>query len=129
MTTNLDMVERSDTLATNFNTQISPDANLTCELRRMNISQKLIKASDSQMSPKFDWSEEQIGLLQSAYHIGYVSSMMFGAHFIISGLGLFVGTSLLLAMSAATCFLFPFVTLMFNFRGAFFAQLVFGKCR
>ena len=129
MTTNLDMVERSDTLATNFNTQISPDANLTCELRRMNISQKLIKASDSQMSPKFDWSEEQIGLLQSAYHVGYVSSMMFGAHFIISGLGLFVGTSLLLAMSAATCFLFPFVTLMFNFRGAFFAQLVFGKCR
>ena len=127
--TNLDMVERSDTLATNFNTQISADANLTCELRRMNISEKLIKASDSKMSPKFDWSEEQIGLLQSAYHVGYVSSMMFGAHFIISGLGLFVGTSLLLAMSAATCFLFPFVTLMFNYHGAFLAQLVFGKCR
>ena len=119
------MVERSDTLATNLDSQPPPDANLTCALRRANQTFEMM--TGIQKSTKFDWTEEQIGLLQSAYHIGYISSMMFGAHFIITGLGLFIGTSLLLAMSALTCFLFPLVTLMFNYRGAFLAQLFFGK--
>ena len=118
------MVERSDTLSTNFQA-VPENITLSCELRRTGAS-AIVQAGEFSNSKKFNWTEEQIGLLQTSYHIGYISSMIFGAHFIITGLGLFNGTSLLLAMSALTCFFFPWMTMTFDYGGAVVAQLIFG---
>ena len=53
-------------------------------------------------SLKFDWNEKEVGMLQSAYFIGYMGTMVIGANLILGFLGHFKGTVVLLVLNFVT---------------------------
>ena len=59
-------------------------------------------ANESVNSLKFDWNEKEVGMLQSAYFIGYMGTMVVGANLILGFLGHFRGTLLLLLLNFVT---------------------------
>ena len=51
---------------------------------------------------KFAWNEKEVGMLQSAYFIGYMGTMVIGANLILGFLGQFKGILVLLVLNFVT---------------------------
>ena len=81
------------------------DLNVTCLVNQavsrtmdivVNVSETLTNSREVGM---FDWNEKQVGMLQSAYFIGYMGTMVIGANTVLRVLGQFKGTLVLLVLN------------------------------
>ena len=124
------MIERNDTIATNDNFDAT-NKNSTCpfvqSITPTNLSSSDEKtAGTTTTSIKFDWSEEELSYAQSAYFVGYISTMIIGANFLIQGLGFYRGLLVLLALSTIGLLLFPLATSSFGLYGAIIVRFLIG---
>ena len=123
------MVERNDTAVTNDHTDLS-DKNFTCPV--WNVTDDTIQPENQLdkksiiTTQKFDWSEEEIGYVQSAYFVGYISTMIIGANIIIQGFGFYRGCLLLLVLSTLSLLIFPLMTQLFGLYGAIGLRFLLG---
>ena len=124
------MVERNDTAVTNQNANLS-GIDFTCPLQSNQTTRYMDMNKDFNMkevdlAKKFDWSEKSIGYVQSAYFVGYISTMVVGANVLIQGLGFFRGSLLLLILSTISTLAFPFITQLFGLYGAMGLRFIIG---
>ena len=124
------MVERNDTAVTNQNVDLS-GIDFTCPVQFNKTVQdvevnKDFNITEVDFTKKFDWSEKNIGYVQSAYFVGYISTMVVGANALIQGLGFFKGCLLLLILSTISTLAFPFITQLFGLYGAMGLRFIIG---
>ena len=121
------MVERNDTAVTNDHIDLSESPDFTCPV--WNVTDETVQTVDQKpvsTTQKFDWSEEEIGYVQSAYFVGYISTMIIGANVIIQGFGFYRGCLLLLVLSTLGLFIFPLITQSFGLYGAIGLRFILG---
>lgn len=75
---------------------------------------------------KYNWSEKDVGSLQSAYFIGYLGTMIVGVNILLKYLGFFHGMLLIMILNIVATGLFPMLTTLFGFYGALAARLLLG---
>lgn len=77
----------------------------TCLANQVNLTRSIdivVNVSETVANSQvemFDWNEKQVGMLQSAYFIGYMGTMMIGANTVLRVLGQFKGILVLLALN------------------------------
>ena len=124
------MVERNDTAVTNQDVDLS-GIEFTCPVQTINKTQDVevdteSKTQEEDSTTKFDWSEKNIGYVQSAYFVGYISTMVVGSNALIRGFGFFKGCLLLLILSTISILAFPLVTQLFGLYGAMGLRFIIG---